>query len=143
MEPFTTHTGIAAPLGKADGEMIRRSDLQPQTIVKSFKSDAVALTKRSFPEIYTASLFAPKILNVIHKRRHLLDHAAAANADEISLHYSLATKHLVKRARHRGMPTTIWTADHPRWIKRAIALGVKAIISNDPARLLARRAEVF
>ena len=37
------------------------------------------------------------------------------------------------------MSVVIWTADHPRWVKRATKLGIKAIITNDPARLIAVR----
>ncbi|MEZ5428855.1 MAG: glycerophosphodiester phosphodiesterase family protein [Pyrinomonadaceae bacterium] len=128
-------------LVRAVGELIGKTDLLPQVIVKSFKLEAVALTKESFPEVYTASLFAPKILNVLHKRKHLLNKAEECRADEISLHYSLATRKLVRRARQRGLPTTIWTADNPRWVKRAFNLDINAIITNNPARLLAERRD--
>jgi hypothetical protein len=36
------------------------------------------------------------------------------------------------------MPVTIWTADNPLWVKRAQNLGIAAIITNNPARLLAK-----
>ena len=35
------------------------------------------------------------------------------------------------------------SADHPVWIKRASEIGLKAIITNNPARLLAKRHEFF
>nr|HQU92713.1 hypothetical protein [Pyrinomonadaceae bacterium] len=33
--------------------------------------------------------------------------------------------------------------DHPRWIRRALKLGLTAIITNDPARLIERRREII
>jgi glycerophosphoryl diester phosphodiesterase len=49
----------------------------------------------------------------------------------------------MKKAARRDLPVTIWTADNPRWVKRAINLGLYAIITNDPAPLLERRAELL
>lgn len=131
------------PLVKEVCKVIEQTELLPQIILKSFKLKAITLAKVFLPEVYTASLFAPKILNVLHKKKHLLKKAEDCLADEISLHYSLATKKLVERARNQGLPTTIWTADNPRWVKRAINLGINAIITNNPARLLEKRAEIL
>jgi len=64
------------------------------------------------------------------------------DAHQISVHYSLATRRLVSRASEAGLPVTIWTADSPRWVERGARLGLKAIITNDPARLLARKREI-
>ncbi len=130
-------------LVKAVCEVIKQTNLLPQIVLKSFKLKAIALAKVYLPEIYTASLFAPKILNVLHKKKHLLKKAEDSLSDEISLHYSLATKKLVERARNQGLPTTIWTADNPRWVKRAFNLDINAIITNNPARLLARREDIL
>ena len=47
-----------------------------------------------------------------------------------------------KKAEKRDLPVTIWTADNPRWIKRAFDLGLFAVITNNPATLLAKRAEI-
>jgi glycerophosphoryl diester phosphodiesterase len=41
------------------------------------------------------------------------------------------------------MPVTIWTADNPLWVKRANNLGIAAIITNNPARLLAKKAKLL
>ena len=80
---------------------------------------------------------------ILRKEKHLVKLAAEFGADELSIHYSLATKKLMRRAKRRGLPVTIWTADNPRWVKRAVRLGMKAIITNDPARLIKRRTEVL
>ena len=127
------------PLVRAVCETIENSPLFPQVILKSFKLKAITLSKVLLPEIYTASLFTPKILNVINKKKYLLNEAEDCLANEISIHYSLATKKFVRRAKKRGFLVTIWTADNPRWIKRGFKLGLNAIITNDPERLLKKR----
>lgn len=131
------------PLVEAVCKIIKSSELFPQIILKSFKLKAIAFAKIISPEIYTASLFSPKIVNVINKKKHLLEKAEDCLANEISIHYSLATKKLVNKATNRGLPVTIWTADNPRWVKRSFYLGLNAIITNDPAKFLKKREEIL
>ena len=47
----------------------------------------------------------------------------------------------MKKAAKKDLPVTIWTADNPRWVKRAFNLGLFALITNNPAQLLAKRGE--
>ncbi len=129
-------------LAKAVTDVICTSRLLPQIVVKSFKLSAIPHLKRFCPAVRTAALFAPKIKNILRKDKHLLQLAEDAGADEISLHFTLATRKLMKKAAKRNLRVIIWTADNPRWIRRALKLGLAAIITNDPARLLARRNEL-
>lgn len=129
-------------LSTAVARSIRDSGLIDRIIVKSFKLAVLPLIKRDCPTVRTAALFAPKIMSILRKEKYLVKIAAEMGADEISLHYTLATKKLVSKAEKRGLPVAIWTADSPRWVKRAIKLGIKTIITNDPSRLIARRKEL-
>lgn len=129
-------------LSKAVCEVICGSKMLPQIIVKSFKLQAIPLIKAMCPQAKTAALFAPKIRNILRKDKHLVRIAEQLGADEISLHFTLATRKLMKKAAERNLPVTIWTADSPRWIRRGLKLGLNAIITNDPARLLDRRGEL-
>lgn len=129
-------------LAEAIVKIIRESVFLPQIVVKSFKLEAVEKIKTLLPEVATAALFAPKILTVLRKQNRVIEQARAFLADELSLHYSLATEKLVRKAKNEGFPTTIWTADHPMWVRRASEIGIHAIITNNPARLLAKRAEM-
>ena len=130
-------------LAKAVGDVICASKLVPQIVVKSFKLSALPHVKKFCPAVRTAALFAPKIKNILRKDKHLLRLAEEAGADEISLHFTLATRKLMKKAAKRNLRVIIWTADNPRWIRRALKLGLTAIITNDPARLIERRREVL
>lgn len=130
-------------LSKAVCRAVVKSRLASQIIVKSFKLGVIPQIRRYCPGIKTAALFAPKIVTMLRKEKHLVKIAEEFGADELSIHYSLATRKLVEKAEKRNLSVTIWTADHPRWIKRGIRLGLKAIITNDPARLLAKRKELL
>ena len=122
--------------------VVERSPLMPQIIVKSFRLAVIPRVKVRAPGVRTAALFAPKIMTILRKEKHLVQIAKEFGADELSVHYSLATAKLMEKAGEHNFPVSIWTADNPRWVKRGARLGLKSIITNDPARLLARRAEL-
>ena len=130
-------------LSKAVCAIISASPRLPQIIVKSFQLEVIPAVRRHCPEAKTAALFAPKIMTILRKEKRLVNIASDIGADMISVHFSLATRKLMKKAEKRNLPVTIWTADHPRWIKRAFDLGLFAVITNNPANLLAKRAEIL
>lgn len=135
-------TGVES-LVRRVGELIRDSPIAPSIVVKSFRLGFIPHMRAACPDIRTAALFAPKIMTILRKEKHLVDIAREFGAAELSVHYSLMTKKLMKEAAKHGLPVTIWTADQPRLLRRGIKLGVNAIITNDPARLLAKRAEAL
>ncbi|HEY8560305.1 MAG TPA: glycerophosphodiester phosphodiesterase family protein [Pyrinomonadaceae bacterium] len=130
-------------LSKAVGELIFDSPLLPQIIVKSFALESIPQIRRVCPQVRTAALFAPKIMTILRKEKRLIEVAEEFGAEMISVHFSLATRNLMDKAEKRNLPVTIWTANNPRWISRALDLGLFAVITNDPARLLAKRAEIL
>ncbi len=131
------------PLVGAVCEMLAASAVADRTIVKSFRLASIPEIRTKLSHVRTAALFAPKIMTILRKEKYLVDIAAEFGADELSVHYSLATKKLMKKAEKRNLPVTIWTVDHPRWLKRGIKLGLNAIITNDPARMVALRNRIF
>jgi len=130
-------------LAKSVCDLIHKTNLLPSIIIKSFKLEGIKIAKQILPEVRTAALFEPKLSTVFRKKKLILDEAERYAADEISIHYSLATKKFVRRAGERNFPVTIWTADNKAWVKRALDLGINAIITNKPARLLAGRNEIL
>lgn len=130
-------------LSEAVCKVITASPLFPQIIVKSFKLGVIPAIKSLCPGVATAALFAPKIMTILRKEKHLVKIAEEFGADQISMHYSLISRKLMKRIEKKEIPVTIWTADNPIWIKRALELGLRAIITNDPSRLLAKRQEIL
>lgn len=134
---------VIPALAESVCDLIRQTNLLPQIIIKSFNLEGIKIAKQIMPGIRTAALFEPKILTILRKKKLILDEAEKYNADEISMHYSLATKKFVVQARERGFSTVIWTADNPAWIKRALDFQINAIITNNPARLLAESGELI
>jgi glycerophosphoryl diester phosphodiesterase len=122
--------------------LLQQTNLLPNIIVKSFNLTAVQLVKQILPETRTAALFEPTIQMILRKQKLILDAAQDCRADELSIHYSLATEKFVSQAVEQNLPVTIWTADNPAWVKRALNRGINAIITNNPVRLLKERSKI-
>jgi glycerophosphoryl diester phosphodiesterase len=131
-----------AALSAGVASLIRAQDISHRVVVESFDLAAIAEIKRLDPKLRTAALFDRKLSRPIPSARKMIEQAILCGAEEISLHYSLATPRTVEEARRRGLETVIWTADNPAWVKRAITRGIRAIITNNPARLVDARARL-
>jgi glycerophosphoryl diester phosphodiesterase len=64
-------------LAEAIVKIIKPSEFLPQTIVKSFKLEAIEKIKTLLPEATTAALFAPKILTVLRKQSRVIEQATS------------------------------------------------------------------
>lgn len=124
-------------------EIISASPLLRQIIVKSFQLETIPIVRRLCGEVQTAALFEPKTATFFRRKEDFVETARHFNVDQLSVHFSLATKKLMNEADKLNMPVTIWTADNPLWVRRARDLGVSAIITNNPARLLAVKARML
>lgn len=130
-------------LSEAVCQTIARSPIFAQIIIKSFQLEVIPTVRRLCPGVKTGALFAPKIMTILRKEKRLVNIAAEIGADMLSIHFSLATRKLMKKAAKKNLPVAIWTADNPRWVRRAFDLGLYGVITNNPARLLAKRAEMM
>jgi glycerophosphoryl diester phosphodiesterase len=116
-----------------------------RVIVESFDLEAIAEVKRLAAEVRTAALFEPRLerpASLLWKMR-TIDLAVAANANEIALHRTLAVRRVVAKALQSGLPVVVWTVDNPIWIKRALTMGVTALITNDPGTMLRERSRLL
>ena len=136
-----SNTNDGAELAAGVANCIHESDLTNRIVVESFDLPAIAEIKRIDAGIRTAALFQPKLLRPIStiRRLNMVDLARRTGADEIALHYTLASPRVVRKARESGLETVVWTVDDPQWIGRALSLGVKGLISNDPATMVPHR----
>lgn len=62
---------------------------------------------------------------------------ARTHANVLALHHKLCSAAAVSAAHRRGVPVFAWTANEPELIRRLSALGVDAIVSDDPKIALA------
>ncbi|MDQ1638922.1 MAG: glycerophosphoryl diester phosphodiesterase [Pyrinomonadaceae bacterium] len=117
---------------------IHKAQIAKQVVVSSFDLNAVALVKKIDPTISTAALFEPKLFRPIStiRRLKMVDLAVEHRADEIALHHSLCSARVVQKAAESGLPVVVWTVDDVKWIKQAQRLGLKALITNNPAAMI-------
>ena len=62
---------------------------------------------------------------------------ATSRADVLALHHTLCSRAAVRLAHARGVPVLGWTANRPEAVRRLDALGVDAVVSDDPEMALA------
>ena len=60
-----------------------------------------------------------------------------SRANVLALHYALVTRAAVRRAHAAGAPVLSWTANDPQAVRRLVALGVDAIVTDDPGMAVA------
>jgi glycerophosphoryl diester phosphodiesterase len=126
-------------LASAVCDVIRDSPLLTRTIVKSFDLPVIREFGAKLPAVQTAALFEPTLRGVLRRRSRLITDTCEAGASQLSVHYSLVTKGLALLARRSNIAITVWTVDDHKWLVRARRLGVRAVITNDPQKLLAAR----
>jgi len=121
--------------------LIARYQMAVRVIVASFDLSSIAEVKRIDAEIHTAALFEPRLtrpLSIV-RRMKMVDLAVASGADELALHHALVRPRVIEKARQCGLETVVWTVAGSEWIPRARSLGIKALITNDPATMLRLR----
>ncbi|MGI8836407.1 MAG: glycerophosphodiester phosphodiesterase [Pyrinomonadaceae bacterium] len=97
--------------------------------------------KKVDPAVSTAALFEPKLWHPISTLRRLkmVDVAVEHGAAEIALHHTLVSSRIVEKANESHLPVVVWTVDAVKWIGRARRLGIKALITNNPAAMIQQR----
>jgi glycerophosphoryl diester phosphodiesterase len=62
---------------------------------------------------------------------------ATSRANALALHHTLCAPPAVRLAHSRGVPVLAWTANDPVVVQRLDAMGVDAVVSDDPEMALA------
>lgn len=116
-------------------------EMKDRVVVESFNLAAIAGVKNFAPDIKTAALFEPKLSKPVSsiRRQSIIKLARQHEADEIALHHTLARGAILEEAKKEGFEIVVWTVDEPFWIDRAFTHRVKALISNNPARMVGYR----
>ncbi len=112
-------------------ERIRAHHMESRVIVQSFDFRTLIAMKKLAPEIRLSALYEQGPLDFVTISRQ------AGAAQIVSPNYKLVSTKKVKAARDAGLQVVAWTANTPKDWDRLIKCGVDAIISDDPASLLA------
>jgi len=127
------------PLVLAVCNIAAAARLSWQIIIKSFDPSVVPLVKMAAPNIRAFCLFDISIMNMLRRRSDIPQLAYQLGADGISLHRGLVNKALLAVANRLALSVAVWTVDDPKWVKRSAELRITYLITNDPAKLLAKR----
>lgn len=128
------------PLAEACCKLIDEHSFKERVIIECFDLSALEVVKEINPEIKTVALFQPALSRPsVLSDRWIINQTNAIGASALALHYRLARTSLVQQAKDAGLRVAVWTVDDPTWIKQAQSIGVDALISNDPAAMLAHR----
>jgi glycerophosphoryl diester phosphodiesterase len=100
----------------------------------SFDHEAIRLAKDRAPYVRTAATF-PVSGRALLTARSIIELVEDVGADEAALHYGLATRRVVSVLHEREIAVSAWTANRPLIMRRLIASGVDAIMTNFPNRL--------
>ena len=132
--------GTEAELVSEVVRMIKHSNLGDRIIVECFDLPLIRKVKQLDSTIRTAALFEPKLSRPSSfARRKLAATARDLGADEIALHHILASPSAIENSLRLGLRVVVWTVDNSDWVPRAQTLGITGLITNNPAKLLARR----
>ena len=99
-----------------------------------YPRDRVGVARFSWPDAVTR-VGAAALRAAMPARIPLL--LARTHASVLALHHTLCSSASVAVAHRRGVPVFAWTANEPHVIRRLAALGVDAIVSDDPKIALA------
>jgi glycerophosphoryl diester phosphodiesterase len=116
-------------------QAVRRHNLQNRVIVQSFDFRILHAMGRMAPEIRLGALYVgrPKRLAAIAHR---------AGAGIVAPYHALASARQVHSAHDADLEVVAWTANRPRDWRRLIAAQVDAIVTDNPAALLAYLREI-
>jgi glycerophosphoryl diester phosphodiesterase len=119
-------------------ELITRHALRRRIVVVSFNLKALALVKELNSAIRTGALFEPRRNPTRIVRKHpMITAALDCGANEILFHRLIATHRLADLAAESNLLPVVWTVDDQKWLARAKTCGIHALITNDPAKMVA------
>jgi glycerophosphoryl diester phosphodiesterase len=111
-------------------EVVRKHKLEARVILQSFDFRTLEAMKKLNPHIRLSALFD-------WPAKDLVARAKAAGAAILSPQFRQVDAGLVSQAHAAGLQVLPWTANEPKIWDKLIAAGVDAIISDDPAALIA------
>lgn len=107
-------------------ETLRRFGLLQRCILSSFNHFSLRLVKQIEPRARTGVLYVEGLVDPWVYARHV-------PADAIHPPHYAVFPELVTGAHAAGLAVNTWTVDAPDDVRRVVACGVDAVITNDPA----------
>jgi glycerophosphoryl diester phosphodiesterase len=124
-------------LATAVVEIIQRHSFHNRVIVISFNLRAIAAVKHLDSSVRTGALFGPR-QRATKSARKIIANALECGADEILLHHLIAKHGVLKLALEANLNPVVWTVENPVWVARAQENRIRALMTNNPAKMLAK-----
>jgi glycerophosphoryl diester phosphodiesterase len=122
------------PLLAAVLALVSQHKMERAVTLLSFDHEIVRRARAIAPRLRSAATFA--IPGHGHlTARAIINAVERAEANEAALHYGLATRRTVAALHERGISVVVWTANSKLVMRRMLAVGVDAIMTNYPNRL--------
>lgn len=120
--------GSSAQLAEECSRVVSEFSFAGRVIVECFDLRVL----KGIKTLRTAALFG----RGIYADQKLIDAASTVGASVLALHYRLVTASLVEKAKEAGFEVVVWTVDSPAWVAQARSMGIRALITNDPALMI-------
>lgn len=120
--------GSSAQLAEECSRVVSDFSFEDRVIVECFDLRVL----QGIKGLRTAALFG----RGIYTDQKLIDRAQEVGATVLALHYQLVTAKLIGKAKDAGFAVVVWTVDSPAWVAQARSMGIKAVITNDPALMI-------
>jgi len=114
--------------------VIQRLDLEQIVTLLSFDHSIIGSAKQLAPRIRTA-ITIPGLVKHLPTARSIIQAAGAVQADEVALHFSIASPRIVRSLHQRGIQVSAWTANRKMVMRHLIAVEVDSIMTNHVDRL--------
>jgi glycerophosphoryl diester phosphodiesterase len=115
--------------------LVREFRMERVVTLLSFDHESVRLAKQAAGEVRTAATFSIAGRRLI-TARSIIRAAQDVGADEVALHYGLATRRTVDALHEQSLAVSAWTANSRLMMRRLVACGVDSIMTNYPKRLI-------
>ena len=128
--------GDRAVLSTAFVEVARRLAVVAPDVSRAigYPRDRYGISRLRWPALATGA-GAAMLRAAVPWRISLL--LRAARADALALHHALCSERAVAAAHRRGAPVLAWTVNDAASVRRLAAMGVDAIVSDDPGMAVA------
>jgi glycerophosphoryl diester phosphodiesterase len=103
-----------------------------QVVVSSFSPEALRLMKITDPAVITATLFNKEL----HTDRDPLEIIMEVGSRGFNISGKRLTVEMVERCHKHGIPVAVYTVNEPSEMRRLIELGVDAVFTDHPDRML-------
>src|ERR1044071_5806725 len=127
------HREEKQPLLESTVALVREFHIEQSATLLSFDHNVVKQAKEYAQDIRTAATFSIAGRGSANARS-IIDSAARAEADEVALHYGLATRRTVEALHENGIAVSVWTANSKLVMRRLAACGGASIMTTFPNR---------